>query len=240
METDLSFDLSFLDDNSKEIKKFLTAFRDDYEKLTDDEKTGAKKWLGAIAELARNPPARSFDPRVILDMTMPEGEHDYFHCRVPADLLIRAIKTIEQKGKFVMEFRRLHALGLNGLRGHPATADRPRTSAIRSRKPSNRYGQCRFTMCRLGWPASSRRSTACQISYPFRHPTQATSTFFPSPGVLRLRDGRRPSTFFFLYAPFTGLWCGRAEKGGQAPHDRSLFSGFSLVRSEPVPPFPAA
>jgi hypothetical protein len=99
----MDFDLSFLGEVSADIKKHLEMFVWRYVRLTNEQQTAVKKWLEALVELENNPPAPSFDPRIILGLVIQLDEHEEFVWRFPARLLLKAIKAMEHKIKFVID-----------------------------------------------------------------------------------------------------------------------------------------
>lgn len=103
-----SFDLSFLDDVSKEIKDHLYLFCSTYHVLSEEQQQAIKQWLEALVAVGdRMPHAIPLWPRIVLDAKGFHGEGNegdtLFHWRLPPDLLLKAIKTIEQKGRFEID-----------------------------------------------------------------------------------------------------------------------------------------
>ena len=106
----MEFDLSFLDDNSKEIKELLYAFFQRYERLTTEGQEATKKWLDTLVALQQSPPVSGFDPRILLRTQFSIGdpeEGDFGPWSFPADLLIKAIRAGEQRIKYVIQFEDL-------------------------------------------------------------------------------------------------------------------------------------
>jgi hypothetical protein len=106
----MEFDLSFLDDNSKEIKGLLFAFCHRYERLTTEKQEATKEWLDKLVALQETPPVSGFAPRILLRTLFSVGdpeEGDFLPWSFPADLLIKAIRAVEQKLKYHIQFEDL-------------------------------------------------------------------------------------------------------------------------------------
>jgi hypothetical protein len=106
----MEFDLSFLEDNSKEIKGLLFSFCHRYERLKTEEQEAIKKWLDRLVALQRSPPVSGFAPRILLRTQFSIGEPeagDFLPWSFPADLLINAIRAVEQKNKYEIQFEDL-------------------------------------------------------------------------------------------------------------------------------------
>ena len=98
-------DASF-SDNSKEIKDLLAAFISRYERFTDEEKAATKQWLDDLAALQCNAPA-CFHPKIIISkhFAIDADEGDWLRWSFPPGLLVEAIRAMEQKIKYVIDYQ---------------------------------------------------------------------------------------------------------------------------------------